>query len=56
MTWLIPKQKPKGYWNYETCKEESKKYNRRNFQINATQAYIISLKNSWLDDFFPKKK
>lgn len=49
-------KKLRNYWNYETCKEESKKYNRRGeFAINSVTSYIVSLKNGWLDEFFPKK-
>ena len=49
--------KPKNYWNYETCKEESLKYKTRfEFQKNKSRAYNISWKNKWLDEFFPIKK
>ena len=43
-------------WYYENCKNESLKYNSRgDFQKNKS-AYNKSLKNNWLDEFFPKIK
>jgi len=48
--------KPRNYWNYETCKEESLKYKtRKEFQKNKSGAHNISWKNKWLDEFFPIK-
>ena len=39
-------KKKNGYWNYETCMEESKKYNTRNeFQKGNRSAYQVALKN-----------
>jgi len=46
------KKLPNGYWDYEKCKEESKKYTgRKEFQKGNSSAYNTSLKNNWLDDF-----
>lgn len=53
---MILKQKPNGYWNdYDTCMNASKKCNSRTmFDKKYSRAYYLSLKNKWLDDFFPK--
>ena len=54
-TWLKRLVKPNGYWNYETCMEESKKYDtRKKFCNGCVSAYQVAWKNGWLDDFFPK--
>ena len=46
-------RKPNGYWNYDTCYEEAKKYTSRNeFMKGSGSAYQISWKNDWLDDFY----
>ena len=52
-TWLkYKKQKPKGYWTYETCYEETKKYKTRtSFSKNCNRAYLVSLTNDWLKDY-----
>lgn len=53
---VIMKQKPSGYWTYERCYEEAKKYStRQSFSRNASGAYHASKKNGWLDEFFPQK-
>ena len=57
--WLERKIKPNGYWNYEHCYEEAKKYKTRTeFEKNSSSCYNISLKNGWLDDYnwIPKRK
>lgn len=51
-TWLIQTTKPNGYWKYDTCFQEAKKYiTRRDFSINASGAYDVAMKNKWLDDY-----
>jgi len=51
------KVKSRGYWTYEKCQNEALKYETRNkFRINSTSAYNVSLKNKWLDKFFPNTK
>jgi hypothetical protein len=51
---MLYKQKPNGYWTYERCKKESKKYIKKShFKINNSGAYVSSRKNGWLDEFFP---
>jgi len=48
---MIEIKKPKGYWTYEKCKEESLKYtNKTDFFKNANSAYNTSIKNNWLDE------
>lgn len=51
-TWLISPRKTKGYWNYETCMEESKKYDtRKKFCNGCVSAYQVALRNGWLDEY-----
>ena len=52
-------RKPKGYWNYEHCYEEAKKYiTRMDFKKGCPRAYSLSTKNKWIDGFtwFQKPK
>lgn len=51
--WLERKNsKPSGYWTYERCKEEAKKYSgRRSFQKSNSSAYNNAYKNGWLDQW-----
>ena len=45
-------RKPTGYWNYETCYEEAKKYNsRKEFSDKCNRAYFVANKNGWLKDY-----
>ena len=46
-----------GYWNNkELCKEEAKKYeSRTKFKRKYWAAYNYSVKNNWIDEFYPKK-
>ena len=58
-TWFVKFSKPMGYWNYETCYEEAKKYESRGeFSVKCVSAYDVSRKNEWLDDYtwFVEKK
>lgn len=49
-------KKPNGYWTFELCKNEAKKYkNKRQFSIGSSGAHDASYKNKWLDLFFPEK-
>lgn len=51
-TWLTEIHKPNGYWTYETCYEEAQKYsNRSDFQKHSKGAYLVALKNGWLEDY-----
>ncbi len=41
---------PAGYWTFEKCKEEAKKYKSRNdFCIGSSGAYDAASRNGWLD-------
>jgi hypothetical protein len=45
-------RKPNGYWNYEHCHEEARKYKtRKEFQEKSGSAYNAALKNKWIDDY-----
>lgn len=45
------KRKPKGYWIFETCKQEASKYKTRSeFGKSCYQAYDVSRLNGWLDE------
>ena len=45
-------RKPRGYWTYERCFEEAKKYKTRmDFKNGSPRAYSLSAKNKWLDDY-----
>ena len=51
-TWFKRLVKPNGYWDYERCMEESKKYiSRGEFSNGCSRAYEVARKNGWLDDF-----
>ena len=51
-TWIKTTSKPAGYWTYETCYEEAKRYRSRGeLKKNAKTAYRTALKNGWLDDY-----
>ncbi len=54
---MIEIKKPNGYWNNkQKCKEESLKYKTKTeFQKKSKSAYKYSVKNKWLNEFFPKK-
>ena len=52
-TWFEELSKPAGYWSYERCAEESKKYTSRGeFKKGNPSAYAISLRNGWMKEFF----
>lgn len=49
--------KPQLKWNYETCKEESKKYSSKTeMQKKNGSAYNAALRYGWLDEFFDNIK
>ena len=52
-TWLIiDNRKPNGYWNYEHCLIEAKKYETSyDFREGNECAYNIARRNGWLDDY-----
>ena len=50
--WFVEVCKPKGYWSYETCYEEAKKYSTRSeFKKGCSRAYKVACKNKWLDNY-----
>jgi predicted GIY-YIG superfamily endonuclease len=50
-------KKPNGYWTFELCETEAKKYkNKRQFSIGASAAHDASYRNKWLDIFYPKNE
>lgn len=52
-TWFEQTKKPKGYWNYEHCSEEARKYKTRSeFEKGNIAAYGIAVRKKWLDDWF----
>jgi hypothetical protein len=54
---MVSNKKPNGYWNnYENCKEASLSCKTRNEFRKISGAYSSSIKNGWLDKFFPKNK
>lgn len=43
-------------WTYETCKEEASKYAKlKDFRIAKNRAYLVSVRNGWIDEFFKDK-
>lgn len=50
---MIPPKKPNGYWTYDMCLGESKKYSNRIEFRKSLSAYTISCRNGWLNDFYP---
>lgn len=51
-TWLESNRLPNGYWDYEHCYEEAKKYScLSEFERSNGSAYNVALKNGWLDDY-----
>ena len=44
-------------WNYDTCKEEAKKYSSKSeMKAGCQSAYSSSVKHGWIDEFFDSKK
>lgn len=51
-TWFETNRKPDGYWTYEKCYDEAKKYETRTqFQKNSNAAYTAAWRNGWMDNF-----
>lgn len=50
--WFENTHKLNGYWTYERCYEEAKKYkNKVDFRKGNSSAYSIARKNKWIDDY-----
>jgi len=48
---MVYKCKPSGYWTFERCKKEAKKYkSRTEFEKKGRGAYSASLKNKWMNE------
>jgi hypothetical protein len=44
--------KPHGYWTYERCREEAKKYKtKREFEKGSPGAYDAVITHKWMEDF-----
>lgn len=52
-TWFVEKKKPNGYWTYEKCKSEARKYKSKSeFRKECNGAYDAAKKHGWLNEFF----
>lgn len=50
--WFEESKKPNGYWTYEKCLEESKKYKYRgDYRTESHGSYKVAIRNGWIDDF-----
>ena len=57
--WIERSKKSNGYWTYDKCYEEAKKYTTRtDFENGNSTCYNVALKNKWIDDYYwiPKRK
>jgi len=45
------KTKPKGYWNYENCLNETIKINNKKL-LNSSGAYKSMIRNNWKDKIY----
>lgn len=55
--WFVESKKPNGYWTYERCMEESKKYKYRgDYRTESHGSYKVAIRNGWIDDFTWLKK
>ena len=51
-TWFEEFSKPSGFWSYERCYEEARKYQSlRDFRNNSPSACVIAGRNGWLEKF-----
>lgn len=50
--WMKPKIHPNGYWNYERCFEEAKKYEHKSdFERKSHSSFVSAKNNGWLKDY-----
>lgn len=57
--WRINMRKPRGYWTYEKCFEEAKKYKSRSeFKNGCALAYRVAREKGWIEEYtwFEKKQ
>jgi hypothetical protein len=52
---MLSLRKPNGYWTKEKCYEESLKYKCKSKFQKSQHAYKKSIKNKWIDEFYPTK-
>ena len=51
--WLERERAQKGFWNYDSCFNEAKKYKSRSeLDKQNTYCYHVALRNGWLDDYY----
>lgn len=51
-TWFEHPRKDMGYWDYEHCYEEAKKYEtKKRFQEGCNTAYNVAFRKGWLKDY-----
>lgn len=51
-SWFIQLRKPKNFWTYDRCENESKKYKtKKEFMKGCPSAYCISQNNNWLKNY-----
>lgn len=47
---MVVKKKKTGFWTFENCQKEAKKYkSRTDFSLQSSSAYNTSKRNKWLD-------
>ena len=50
--WFDESKKPNGYWTYEKCLEEAKKYKYRgDYRTESNGSYKVAIRNGWINDF-----
>ena len=48
---------PRGYWNFERCKEEGQKYSSRHeWKRNSQSSYKAALRDGWVDQIIPESR
>ena len=51
--WLERERAQKGFWDYDSCYNEAKKYKSRSeLDKQNTYCYHVALRNGWLDDYY----
>ena len=50
--WFEETKKPNGYWTYDSCYQEAKKYKTQaDYRKNSLGAYKVSARNKWMKDY-----
>jgi hypothetical protein len=50
--WFDETKKPNGYWKYDTCFQEARKYKTQaDYRKNSLGAYKVSARNNWIKDY-----